>query len=219
MRDITVRYLGMGRRVADLTAAHAASFPAGSRGSQLITVINEAVTELETQGAKQDAADLDGQQATAEKKAALAILQNLMKPISQTARGMEKLFPGIGGRFKMPRGSEQNFLNRARAFVTEGTPMKAEFTARGFAADFLATLEAAAVAVEAAIDRQNQALAAQTAATAAVNAAQQQLIDSVRELSPIARNTFRDDPATLAAWESASHVERPPKKAAKKKTP
>jgi hypothetical protein len=219
MEDITLRYLGMGRRATDFTASRASFFPAGSRGSELITTISAAVTALETEGAKQDAADLDGQQATDEKDAAMAELQDLLRPINQTARGMEKLFPGIGGRFRMPRGSAQNFLNRARAYIAEATPMAAEFTSRGFPANFLTTLEATASRVESAISRQNEALAAQTAATAAVKLAQQQLVDAVHEFSPIVRNTFREDPATLAAWESASHVERPPKKAAKKKTP
>ena len=31
---------------------------------------------------------------------------------------------------------------------------------------------------------------------------------TVRELDALVRNTFADDPSTLAAWESASHVER-----------
>ena len=213
MQDTTLRYLNMGRRVTDFNETYATSFPAGSRGSQLITVINTAVETLERQGARQDAADLDGQQATDEKNAALAALVNLLRPINQTARGMEKLFPGIGGRFRMPRGSDQNFINRARAYIEEATPLAAEFTSRGLPADFTETLDAAVTRVESAIDRQNAALGAQTTASAAVKAAQQQLVDAVREFSPIVRNTLRDDPAALAAWESASHVERAPRRA------
>jgi hypothetical protein len=32
---------------------------------------------------------------------------------------------------------------------------------------------------------------------------------ALRRLDVIVRNKFRDDPATLAAWEHARHVERP----------
>lgn len=219
MNDTTLRHLNMGRRVVVFTETHAASFPAGSRGSQLITILEAVTTALETQGAKQDAADLDGQRATEEKNAALDALLDLMRPINQTARGMEKLFPGIGGRFKMPRGSDQNFINRARAFIAEATPMAAEFTSRGLPANFLTTLDAAITQVENAVDAQNAALGQQTTATAAVKAAQQQLTEAVREFSPIVRNILREDPAVLAAWESASHVERAPKKAQKKPAP
>ena len=218
MEDFILRHLEMGRRATDFIITYAAAFPAASRASALIAIINAAVKTLETAGNKQDAADLDGQQATDEKQAALAVLVGLMRPINQTARGMEKLYPGISSRFKMPRGSAQNFINRARAYIAEGTPMAAEFTSRGFPANFLTTLEAAVVAVESAIDRQNQARNAQTAATASLVAAQQQLVDAVHEFNPIVRNVFSADPAALAAWESASHVERAPKKATKKKT-
>jgi hypothetical protein len=212
MNDTALRYLNMGRRVTDFAGSKASSFPANSRASQLITSITAAVTALETQSAKQDAADLDGRQATDEKDAARDALVNLLRPINQTARGMEKLFPGIGVRFKMPRGSDQNVINRARAFIEEATPIATEFANRGLPANFLTTLAPAITQMVTTIDRQNTALGAQTAATAALEAAQQQLIDAVREFSPIVRNIFHDDPASIAAWESASHVEKAPKK-------
>jgi hypothetical protein len=34
----------------------------------------------------------------------------------------------------------------------------------------------------------------------------------LRELDAIVRNIFDDDPASLAAWTSASHVERAPRR-------
>jgi hypothetical protein len=40
----------------------------------------------------------------------------------------------------------------------------------------------------------------------------------VREFDALFRNTFADDPATLAKWESASHVERRAPRQAKAKT-
>lgn len=219
MKDITRNHLDRGRRVADFNAAHAASFPAGSRASVLTTEIGAAVTALETLGAKQDAAELDRQQATDQKDAVRLILLSLLRAISGTARGMERLFPGITARFRMPRGSDQNLLDRARAFIVEATPMAADFTGRGLPVNFLTALEAAAVALEAAITSQNQALAAQTNATAALLVTQKQLSAAVSEFSPIVRNIFAGDPATLAEWESASHVKSAPKKAKGQATP
>lgn len=212
MKDVTLRHLDMGRRVTDFTDTHTASIPAGSRAAALVVTITEAVTELEIQGAKQDAAELDGRQATDQKDAALLNLANLMRPINRTARGMEKLRPGITARFRTPRGSNQNYLNRARAYIEEATPMAADFTGRGLPADFLTTLEVAAVTLEETITRQNAALTAKTAATAALAAAQRKLTDAVREFSPIVINIFANDPAVLASWESARHVQRAPKK-------
>jgi hypothetical protein len=35
---------------------------------------------------------------------------------------------------------------------------------------------------------------------------------ALRRVDPIVQNTFRDDPAKLAAWASAKHLERAPKR-------
>lgn len=218
MEDINIRYLQMGRRVSDFAQVHAANFPANSRASELIAAINAAVTTMETQGAKQDAADIAGKQATDEKDAARAALLDRMRPINRTARGMEKLFPGIGAQFAMPRGGGvQPVINRAQAFIAAGTPIGAEFVKRGLPSNFLTELEAAIAPMMNASEAQNRALTEQTDATAAINDAQQQLMDAVRELSPIVRNTFQADAGAVAAWKSASRVERPPKK--KKQAP
>lgn len=214
MQDTAIRHLNMGRRVADFADTHMAAFPAGSRAVTLINAIKAAVAAMETAGAKQDAADVAGKQATDQKYAARGALLGRMRPINQTARGMEKLFPGISAQFAMPRGSgDQTVINRAQAFIAGATPIAAEFTNRGLPANFLTELAAAIAPMMNATNLQNEALGSETAATAAVNAAQKQLKDAVREFSPIVRNSFPNDAATLAAWKSASHVERAPKKA------
>jgi hypothetical protein len=213
MKDINIRYLDMGRRARDFTAAHGAAFPAGSRAGELVAALNAAVTAIETAGAKQDAAEVAGKQATEQKDVAREVLLDRMRPINRTARGMDKIFPGIGEQFAMPRTyGDQAIINRAQAYITAGTPMAAEFTKRGLDANFLTELAAAIPPMMNAIEQQNNARSEQTAATAAVTKAQTQLKDAVRELSPIVRNTFHDDAATLAAWDSASHVEKAPKK-------
>jgi hypothetical protein len=213
MEDINIRHLDMGRRVRDFAGTNAAAFPAGTRASELIAVVSAAVAALEAVGAKQDAARVAGKQATDQKDAARAALLDRMRPINRTARGMEKLFPGIGAQFAMPRGGgDQPVLNRAQAFVAQATPIAVEFTKRGLPANFVSGLAAAINPMMSAIEAQNEALGEETAATAAVTAAQAQLKDAVRELSPIVSNVFHDDPARLAAWQSASRVERAPKK-------
>jgi hypothetical protein len=220
MEDSAIRYLDMGRRVTDFTGAYTASFPAGSHASGLIAAIVAAVEMMETQGAKQENAERNGKDATDRKDAARATLLELMRAINRTARGMKKVFPDIGNQFAMPRTyGDQVIINTARSFVTSATPIAAEFTGRGLPADFLSAFDTAINNFENAIDTQDTALGEQTAATAAINDAQRQLIDAVSEFNPIVLNTFSKDPSALAAWRSASHVERAPKRAAKKKPP
>ena len=80
-------------------------------------------------------------------------------------------------------------------------------------------MQAAIDAVEAANNRQSAALIAQTAATAGVEAALKQVRACMSEFNTIVRNTYRQDAETLAAWRSASRVERGPKKSQKGGTP
>jgi hypothetical protein len=139
--------------------------------------------------------------------------------MNQTARSINKQLPGIADQFKMPRSSDQNVLNHARGYIESATPIPTEFTNRGLPVSFLTDMQAAIGGVEAAEGRQSQALADKTKATANLVAALKRETDIVRELKAIARNTFRNDPGTLAAWESASRVEKGPKKAKKPEPP
>lgn len=217
MRDSTQRTLAMGQRVEDFNTENAASIPAGSRAGQLVMDISTAVQTLEEQGAAQDAAVTSGLEATTRKNAAVAALRQLLRPLSEIADGMESLSRGVSERFKIPRGSHQTLLNRAHAVHDEAATMTAQFTDRGLPATFLTDLQASITAVERARDAQNQARSDEVTATAAIAAAEQQLKAAVRELSPIMRTIFRSDAAKLAAWESASRIERASRR--KKETP
>jgi hypothetical protein len=67
-------------------------------------------------------------------------------------------------------------------------------------------------AVEAGESSQANALAEKAAATANIAAALKRERDIMRELNAVVRNTFRNDPGLLAAWKSASHIEKAPKR-------
>ena len=66
--------------------------------------------------------------------------------------------------------------------------------------------------MEEAITRKAQGAGSQVAATAAIDAQIERGMDAVRQLDAVMRNTFTTNPAALAAWVSASHVERPPRR-------
>lgn len=219
MNDSQVREFDMGQRVRDLAAARPADFPAGSRRAELLAQLKQTIAAVNDYAAKQDEASLDLQEQTEQKQAAINSLLQLMRPINQTARSMNEQLPGTADQFKMPRDSEQAILNRARAYIVSATPIAAEFTKRDLPATFLADLQAAIDAVESADTRKSNALANQTAATAGLRAAFKRLLAIVRDLDIAMRNLYRDDPSALAAWQSASRVEKAPKKASKKAAP
>jgi hypothetical protein len=220
MRDTEIRELDAAQRVREFASAHQTDFPNGSHGAAVTTTLVNTISQVQKQAAAQDAANLDRQEATEEKQVAINTLLTLMRAINSTARSIDNIFPGMADQFKMVRGNnDQAILNRARAYITEATPIQERFTDRGLPATFLDDLQAAIDAVEEADNHQSAALIAQTAATAGVAAALKQMRAAMKEFAAIARNIYRNDPETLAAFKSASRVERAPKKAKKAAPP
>ena len=212
MNDTQVRELESARRSRQFTIDHPAPVPARSRGAVLVTELQAAIIETEEQAARQVAAMLDRQESTEQKKSAMERLRGQLRPINQTARSIDKLIPGIAKQFKMPRGGDQATINLARAYISAATPIPGEFTSRGLPETFLTDLQATLDEIAAADNHQSAALAALTAATAAVAQALKRLRQILRELDVIISNYYRNDPPTLAAWKSASHVEKAPRR-------
>ena len=121
--------------------------------------------------------------------------------------------PGLEDKFRAPRNvSDQALLTSARAFAADALPLAAEFKRRGLPDDFLEDLNADIEEFEQAINEKIRKRGAQVAATAAIDDALERGINIVRELDAIMRNRLRTEHATLAAWLSASHTERSPRR-------
>lgn len=176
-------------------------------------VITTEVQFLDDQGADQQEGFGDARGATETKGTARENLREEMSDISRTARSMEYAFDGISDRFRMPRGSsDQLLLATGRAFHSEATPIAADFIAYGMAATFLAELAAEADAFEATFGVQGSAIDSHVEATAEIGESVQRGMVARRILDGIVRNVYKNDPGKLAAWTSASHIEKPPKK-------
>jgi hypothetical protein len=153
------------------------------------------------------------QQGVTGKAAARDELRRDMEAISRTARSMAFDTPGIEDKFRLPRQpKDQEWLNAARAFAADAQPLAAEFVRRGLPADFLADLASDIESFEQAIIRTTSGRSAHVAATAAIDDLIEDGMKYLRQLDTVVRNIFADDPASLAAWISASHVERAPRR-------
>jgi hypothetical protein len=194
------------RRVNDFHTLHASHFPPGSRAQQWFTVIAASVETFASQSATQVASRNTAREGTASKGTIFDDLRRKMEMINRTAHGMAVDDPGIIERFRMPAGSgEQAWLSAARAFVTNATPLEAEFIANRMPADFLAALTADIAEFEQAISVKHQSREAHVTAKVAGEEAVDEGLKALRRLDPIIRNQFHDDQVMLAAWESASH--------------
>jgi hypothetical protein len=213
MNDAQTKVYEMLTRVKSFGAEHALDFPLSSLGGEKFAALGGVIDELEQHGAAQSAGAGAARTSTGAKRAAREILRRQLTAVNETTRAMESIQPGIAASFRMPNtNGDQALLNTARAFVGAATPLKNEFIRRELPASFLEDLDAAINAFESAVNSQTQSTERRVAATAAIEAVIERGRQLVRELDAIVKNKYRNNAATLAAWESASHVERLPRK-------
>lgn len=214
MKDSVTRRFDMFIRVRQYGETHAGAFPAGSRGNEVFVELNSVITELESHASAQESGARAAKEGTALKAVARAALREDMEAVARTARVMALTTPGLDDKFRLPRNmGDQAWLAAARAFASDALPLQAEFVKRGLPADFIADLNADIEAFEEAINRRAEKTGARVAAAAAVDAAVERGVNAVRELDAIVKNVFRNNPAALAQWASASHTERQPRRA------
>jgi hypothetical protein len=209
MTNKDIRDLEMLIRVRQFGASHSASFPADSRGGELLTLVDSIIREMEGHASAQDSGKRAAKEKTAQKNVAFDQVFEDLEVVSRTARAMSPTTPGLADKFRMPRSmAEQACLATARSFAEDAEPLKAEFIRRGLPADFFDTFDGKITALEESINSKAQKTGARVAATVAVSDAAKRGRSAVRELDAIVRNIFRSDPSALAEWESASHTER-----------
>jgi len=220
MKKSEIRILDMLRRVRQHGQQRAAAFPANSRGHELYAAVGTSVVNMERYSAEQAMHAHAYSEKSAQKNVADEALRDLMETVSRTARSMSRSFPGVAEKFRLPSKRDgETWLATARGFATDAVPFNDEFLRRGMPPDFVDDLKARILAVEQAADAQAQAWAARVTATAGLAGAAQQGVEAVRELAPVVRNIYADKEAELAAWDSASHVERAPRRAEEEAPP
>ena len=164
--------------------------------------------------AAQDSGKRATKERTAQKKAAFATLREQLDALSRTVRAMARTLPGLAEKFRMPRSmAEQERLATARTFAEEAVPLKDELVRRGLPANFLEALNDTIDALQELISSKAEMIRARVAARLSATEDAGQGREAVREFGAIVRNIFRDDPAALAEWESASHTERSSRRA------
>jgi hypothetical protein len=222
MQDADRRTGDMFERVREFFAIRADSVTPKSRAEELLAALDEVIKDVNTHAAAQTSGKAAAQSGTQSKGAAREALIETLEAMRRTARAIALDNPAFVNNFRLPRGrlNDQELLAIARSFAADAAPVKDEFIHYDMPADFLEDLNADIESFEQACGAQNRSTDAHIAATAALSAALERGLNIVRQLDAIVRNKFRDDRATLAAWTSARHIERAPKrKSAPTQTP
>ncbi len=200
-------------RVRDFGTGHAGDFAATSLANQIFNQFATALTKLDELAASQ--ASGAPREGTSTRDDAREELRRRMEAISRTARAIAIDTPGLGEKFRVPRGeNDQTLLAAARAFAADAVPFAAQFVAHELPATFIDDLKASIANLEAAIGDQSGAVGGRVGARAGIAAILEEATIALRKLDPIIRNKYANDPATLAEWTSASHIERAPKRKA-----
>jgi hypothetical protein len=209
------------RRVGDFGAVHAASFPPNTLGAELLATVNASVSELNNHITQQASGAGSAKQGTASRSEAREELRRDLDAISRTARAMAETITGLDDKFRLPRGKvgDQILIGTARAFAADAEPLRDEFIRHEMPARFLDDLKEDIRSFEQAVNAQNVNIEKRVAATAAIDESIERGVKAVKRLDAIVRNKFADDAATLAAWTSASHTERSPRRTPKETKP
>jgi hypothetical protein len=209
MNDIHRRRFERLVRIADFGEAHADSFDAGSKGGTALANIRTTLTEVGKLDATRNTGDSKAKQGTSIKREARASLRSQLANISRTAKTISLDMPEVKDKFRTPNGNvnDQTLLGIARSFVVEATPLRDKFIEYDMPEDFLDTLNKSLTDFEKAINQQNTGVGTRTSAISAIEVALERGEAEAKRLDTIVRNKFRVDPSTLAAWESAQHLE------------
>jgi hypothetical protein len=114
------------------------------------------------------------------------------------------------GRFQYARKdrSDRTLIATARSFARAAPPFKALFVQYELPQNFIESLEADADALEQQMALQNEGSGARVTTNASIEQGLEGVDECVGKLDVVVRNKYRNDPAKLAAWESAHRLER-----------
>ena len=213
MNSEAIRSQTMLGRVRDFAIAEAASFPPATIGGQLFAEISTAFGELGGHAANQVTGSNTAREGTEQKALAQEELLDLLMMIRRTARSMDHANPGVHAKFRIPPHlSATELVAVGEHFATEALPLKTDLIAYGLPATFLEDLNEQITEVREALTDQAAGTRTRVAATASITETLEKAFTAVRRVDPIVRNIFRDQPAKLAAWASARHLERAPRR-------
>jgi hypothetical protein len=182
----------------------------------LIDSIDGIVADLYHSAGQQGIGHASFRSGAAIRASHAAELLALMRSVNRIARALDpNEFPGLREQFRMPRGDGyQRLLSHAAAFAQAAQPILATFLERGLEPDFIQQILAKREEIHAGLTIKNNGFSQRLSGTASLAALTRRAMPLLRELDAILTHQYRLEPALLAAWKGACHVERDPQRTA-----
>jgi len=203
MTSFNKRVCEMLARVVVFVATYPQLFVKGTFAVELMARVEAAVQKLSGYSASQVSGKGALKRSAVDRAQARQALRDQLEAISRIARGMK--LP----QFWMPRDrGDGTTVDVGKAFATHAEPLEQLFVANHLPEDFIDRLNVAVENLEGAIKGQTASKTNRQAATAAIDQTRSDALAALQRLDPILENLLRNDPPTLAGWESTRHIER-----------
>ncbi len=190
---------------ADLPKNSAASAAAADLQTQYNVAINESAAKSGFQG--------ESESGTAVRAVARRNIEDYLSTLARTARSLARTMPGFDKNYPPAADlDDTELLNEARAVAPRAIADQSVFEGRGLTLAFLESIDDFIADFDASQDTTNAADGSRGAAVSEKNTAYEKGLDDVDVLNDFIRNFYRDQPAKLAAWKIASHIERSAKR-------
>lgn len=202
-----------GQRADVYMVAQAEDFPADSRGG----ILAARLKELLAQTAALDVARAENinkrRQGTEGRAQTRTSLRRMVKTAWGTYKTLTRQRDGLDGLFESPSKmkNDQSLAAGARAYANAAAALAGLFTDFGLPPAFFAEMRSKADSLEAYTTIQNEGVGAGVDTNASIEETLRQMDEVVESLDTVVTNRYANDPAKLAAWESASRVERAPR--------
>ena len=184
--------------------------PAGSKTAGLVDRLKTVLSTIAGLFTDYEAAASRWQQSVQVRKQLQTLVTQDAQTVQRTVKALAAAPPDAASTFRVRSRSAQGVLAGSRALVAHARTMTPDLETHNLPATFLSTLEGRIAAFDASADDHNSARGARAAARGQLDQAISELMDVLKQLDLIVRNLLRDDPATLAAWTKARHIETGP---------
>ena len=221
MKNSQTLVLQWARRVRDFIVGHDIK----SEVAELSTLrqeLDDTLAQLTTDAAAQEAITKQSRVQTTEIHRLRKTLRDThLKPIVRMSRTMPLQINGTDITFVVPnqKVNSERLAAHSDAMATALIVVGPQFTARGFASNFVEQLSNTTKALRDAIDQRAAQVSQRTETTAAMLAHENHVVQIVRVIDTIVRPAIATNPELLASWESVVALPRLPKTAAAVTTP
>ncbi len=199
---------------------NSADFPADSPVAVLTTQINVEREKISEYAAEKESGYGDRRQAQEIYDTRRDELVDLLDLFQLAADIVDDDIEGTAAKFKnrYPR-TDQILIARATSFYNDSEPIKRELAAEGATAEKRARLLAARDEFQQAAGAHDAGEERHAEATGGLNESFGKAMELSSRRDKRVRMKYRDNPAKLAAWKVASHLERAPKRKPETTTP